>query len=404
MNFLKKVLIMKILKNKLLFILCFIFLMIPNAKALEEGEIKLFDDFTYNNNVIKGFTYRTDMQYLTVYCARNTTYNYYNWTPKDEIIPNYTIIANSNSGYIELHIQMLNYQYNSYGWQYINYNKKLILQKINWKDSSGYNQTYRWLQREEDGTYSSFTTSYSNNMNRSDIIFKYDVTSQEWILITDQYTHYNNYKSHFLRDASQYYMVLLENKTSYNVKIIQTNMEVLDSNYNQVEFDEYKETKPTRNIPTANYSLGCDENNPFIYNIYFNIENLEKNDNVKIYKKDKLLKDIKYVYEPNKTETITIENAETSYYKIDVYDENNELLYSATFHINVEIGDIFDENDTPVTLLDKIKMYLKGFKNNINMFYKGFENFFSSLNFELRTGIFIITTIFIIVYIIKIIL
>lgn len=229
-------------KNNIYILLLFLLLIIPkNIKALEDNEIKLFNDFTYNETKIKGFIYQTNLQYLKTYFEKDTTNYYYNWTPKNEIIPNYTIIDNENSGNIELHIQMLNYQFYDYGWKYINYNKKLILQKINWTNSSGYTKNYRWAQRQDDGTYNNFSDSYTT-MYQLTITFKYNKETMEWEQITNFYENRNTHKTNFLRNSQEYYKVLLENKTAYNIKIIQTNMEVLDSSYNKVEFDEYKET------------------------------------------------------------------------------------------------------------------------------------------------------------------
>lgn len=136
---------------------------------------------------------------------------------------------------------MLNYQYYDYGWKYISYDKKLILQKISWINNGGYTRSYRWIQRKEDGSYYNFNEAFSN-MYYLTIAFKYNTTTKEWEQITNHYENNNTHKTNFLRHSQEYYKILLENKTTYNIKIIQTNLEVLDNNYNKVEFEEYKET------------------------------------------------------------------------------------------------------------------------------------------------------------------
>ncbi|MBQ2407993.1 MAG: hypothetical protein II309_01050 [Bacilli bacterium] len=400
---------MKILKNKLLFIFCFIFLMIPNVKAeteyyddegnpfrlvFDDTSLKTFvkndfaivyDDlvdgktaakFTKTNNgneLVSAYDYREEL-YITIY---ETTETYQ---------------LNNNIKYVVNVHPSATAGTNEYGRHW--YWKRLM------KDTNK-QFTYK-------GQVATTSTKGLNQLNFSKLgsggsIYVGNGWTQEayggLLLAVDKQGNVERIINLF----ENYNSLMIDLRDNAINNIFYSSTDVYDSNAYKVIIKK-EEFLPKRDIPNAYYSLGCEENNPFIYNIYFNIENLEINDNVKIYKEDKLLKDIKYVYDPEETEIIMIENAESGYYKIDVVDENNELLYSATFHINVEIGDIFDENDTPVSLLDKIKMYLKGFKNNIKMFYEGFENFFSSLNFELRTGIFIITTIFIIVYIIKIII
>ena len=277
-------------KNIKIILLLFLFLAIPkNAKALEENQIKLFEDFTYINTKIKGFVYKTDMQYLKTYFNNDTTNYYYHWTPNKDIIPNYTIIENTNSGNIELQIQMLHYQFYDYGWQYVNYDKKLILQKINWTNSLGSTKYYRWLQRKEDGTYYNFTDTYSN-MYYLPIAFKYNETTMEWEQITNYYenrvTHYTN----ALRNSQSYYKILLENSTSLNIKIIQTNLEVLDSNYNRVEFEQYKETTTKEEYEiedTTEEKETINENNIIINE---NITKLIKNNFLQISKNENLYK------------------------------------------------------------------------------------------------------------------
>lgn len=232
----------KMKKNiKIILLLSLLFLIPNRTKALENYEIKLFEDFTYNDTKIKGFIYQTNLQYINTYFYNDKTNNYYNWIPKNEIIPNYTIIENTNSGNIELHIQMLNYQFYDYGWKYVNYDKKLILQKISWTNNGGYTRNYRWIQRKEDGSYYNFNENFSN-MYYMTIAFKYNESTKEWEQITNFYENRTTHKTDFLRNSQEYYKVLLEDKTTYNIKIIQTNLEVINSNYNKIEFEEYKET------------------------------------------------------------------------------------------------------------------------------------------------------------------
>lgn len=59
-------------KNIKIILLLFLFLAIPkNTKALEDYEVKLFEDFTYNDTKIKGFIYQTNWQYLDTYYSND---------------------------------------------------------------------------------------------------------------------------------------------------------------------------------------------------------------------------------------------------------------------------------------------------------------------------------------------
>lgn len=276
-------------KNIKIILLLFLFLAIPkNTKALEDYEIKLFEDFTYNDTKIKGFIYQTNWQYLNTYFSKDKTNYYYNWTPKNEIIPNYTIIDNTNSGNIELHIQMLNYQIYDYGWKYLNYNK-LILQKIEWTNNNGYKKNYRWVERKEDGTYYNFSEDYSNIYYLT-IAFKYNKNTNEWEQITNYYENKNTYKTNFLRDAQEYYKVLLEDKTAYNIKIIQTNLEILDNNYNKVEFEEYKETIIKKDYTIEDTTIEKEEINENEIKLNEEMTKLIKTNLIQISKNESLYK------------------------------------------------------------------------------------------------------------------
>ena len=181
---------------------------------------------------------------------------------------------------------------------------------------------------------------------------------------------------------------------NYNVKVYDESSELIHENNFNIEIE--------RNI-NVDYSLGCDEDNPFFYNIYFNIKGLVKNDKVIIKKDNIKIKESLINWDTTGEEIIDIQNAESGKYLIIIYNEDNEEIYQKEFDIIVDQV-FFTEDDTAVSLIDKIKEYLKSFKNNLKIFYEGFESIFNSLNFELKAGIFIIITIFIIVYIIKIIL
>jgi hypothetical protein len=181
---------------------------------------------------------------------------------------------------------------------------------------------------------------------------------------------------------------------NYNVKVYDENNELIHENDFEIEIE--------RNI-NIDYSLGCDEDNPFFYNIYFNIKGLVKDDKVVIKKDNIKIKESLINWDTIGEEIIDIQGAESGKYLVIIYNKDNEEIYQKEFDIIVD-QIFFTEDDTALTLIDKIKNYLKAFKDNLKIFYEGFESIFNSLNFELKTGIFIIITIFIIVYIIKIVL
>lgn len=141
----------------------------------------------------------------------------------------------------------------------------------------------------------------------------------------------------------------------------------------------------------SNYTLTCDENDPFIYNIQIMIQNLKDNDNVKIYKDNTLIKD-DIMEDPEENEYIQINDAESGLYKIEVYDENDELIHENEFDIVVDSITIDNEDDT-ISLIGKVKDSLNNFRRSLDFLYQGWNTVYNELNREMKTGILVIISI-----------
>lgn len=125
-----------------------------------------------------------------------------------------------------------------------------------------------------------------------------------------------------------------------------------------------KEEFETRNI-TSNYSLTCDEENPYIYDLHFNISDLKTNDNVVIsYNDNSILLNETLTEQKN---SFFIENAKTGNYNIKVYDDSGELIHENSFYIKVDSDvqiDVSNEDininsdDDVSTILNKNNIFL----------------------------------------------
>lgn len=144
--------------------------------------------------------------------------------------------------------------------------------------------------------------------------------------------------------------------------LIYSSVDVYDSNGENVIIP--KEEFEERTI-TSNYSLTCDEDNPFIYNLHFDISDLKTNDKVVItYNEDSILLNETLTEEKN---SFTIENGKTGNYNIKVYDDSGELIHENSFYIKVDSDvqiDVSDEDininsdDDVSTILNKNNIFL----------------------------------------------
>lgn len=170
--------------------------------------------------------------------------------------------------------------------------------------------------------------------------------------------------------------------------LIYSSVDVYDLNTGELLIP--KEEFEIRSI-TSNYTLTCDENNPFIYNIQIMVQKLKNNDNVKIYKDNILIKD-DIMEDPEENEYIQINDAESGLYKIEIYDENNELIHENEFDIVVDSITIDNEDDT-ISLIGKIKDSLNNFRRSLDFLYQGWNTVYNELNREMKTGILVIISI-----------
>lgn len=184
------------------------------------------------------------------------------------------------------------------------------------------------------------------------------------------------------------YTAMYNNDASTPSKyLIYSSVDVYDLNTGELLVP--KEEFEIRSI-TSNYTLTCDEDNPFIYDLHFNISNLKANDNVVItYNDNSILLNETLNEEKN---IFSIENAETGNYNIKVYDENNELIHENEFDIVVDSITIDNEDDT-ISLIGKIKDSLNNFRRSLDFLYQGWNTVYNELNHEMKTGILVIISI-----------
>ena len=175
--------------------------------------------------------------------------------------------------------------------------------------------------------------------------------------------------------------------------VIYSSVDIIDRDGNiLVEKEEFQARKVT-----SNYSLGCDEKNPFIYNLYFYLTDLKLNEKIKIYKDNKLIKEEEVKEEL--TEYITsIYDALSGTYKIEVYDIENNLIHINEFNLKVDSWNL--EEETKTSILEKTKTIIQTFRDATNFIFEAWEVVWENLHTEIKIGIIacIVISITMIIY------
>lgn len=160
---------------------------------------------------------------------------------------------------------------------------------------------------------------------------------------------------------NNYNDLMVEIRDNARKNIFYSSHDIYDENKNLII---QKEEFETRTI-TSNYSLTCDEDNSYIYDLHFDISNLKANDNVVIsYNNNSILLNETLTEEKN---SFSIENAKTGNYNIKVYDDSGDLIHENSFYIKVDSDvqiDVSDEDininsdDDVSTILNKNNIFL----------------------------------------------
>lgn len=186
--------------------------------------------------------------------------------------------------------------------------------------------------------------------------------------------------------TENYNSLMVEVRDNARKNIFYSSTNVYNTNEKILYYKEYFDTR----IITSNYSLTCDENNPFIYDLHFNISGLKANDKVVItYNDDSIV--LNEILTEEKS-SFSIENVESGKYNIKVYDESDELIHENEFDIVVDSITIEDEDDT-ISLIAKIKDSLNNFRSSLDFLYQGWNTVYNELNREMKTGILVIISI-----------
>lgn len=235
-----------------------------------------------------------------------------------------------------------------------------------------YNDNYVVLG--DDGKYTIYSGTYWSTSNGSGLDFLN--------LEAASYTRYNNYNVGWTQESyggvtlivdtegnvqrivnifDNYNDLVVEIRDYARTNIFYSSHDIYDKNKNLIT---PKEEFETRNI-TSNYSLTCDEENPYIYDLNFNISDLKTNDNVVIsYNSNSILLNETLTEQKN---SFSIENAKTGNYHIKVYDDSGELIHENSFYIKVDSDvqiDVSDEDininsdDDVSTILNKNNIFL----------------------------------------------
>lgn len=178
--------------------------------------------------------------------------------------------------------------------------------------------------------------------------------------------------------------------------VIYSSVDIIDREGNiLIEKEEFQSRKVT-----SNYSLGCDEKNPFIYNLYFYITDLKLNEKIKIYKDNEIIKTEQVKEELNEYIT-NIYDAKSGKYKIEIYDIDNNLIHTNEFDLVVDSWNLEEETNT--SILDKTKTIIQTFRDATNFIFEAWEVCWENLNTEIKLGIIACVVISITMIIYKII-
>lgn len=161
--------------------------------------------------------------------------------------------------------------------------------------------------------------------------------------------------------TENYNSLMVEVRDNARKNIFYSSTNVYDTNEKILYNKEYFDTR----IITSNYSLTCDDENPYIYDLHFDISDLKANDNVVIsYNDDSILLNETLTEDKN---SFLIENAKTGNYNVKVYDDSGELIHENSFYIKVDSDvqiDVSDEDininsdDDVSTILNKNNIFL----------------------------------------------